>query len=166
MTRTSLSQHNCSLARASDILGDKWVLLILRDAFYGQRSFAAFKKRLGVTQSVLSQRLAMLCEHELLRREQASQDVERYDYRLTDKGQALFPVLVALTQWGDEWMSGPGCEPVLIVEKANGRPVAKIQVQNRLGESLTVRDVAFAPGPGANEETLAQFAMARRKSGA
>ena len=161
MTRTSLQTHNCSMARTVDIIGDKWALMILRDAFYGFRTFSAFQTSLGIAKTVLSDRLQRLTEANVLEKIQTREGVDRSEYRLTTAGRDLFPVVIALVQWGDRWVFGPGREPMEILDRETGSPVLKVGVQARDGHQLTPRDVTFGPGPGATDETLAIFSSSK-----
>jgi len=163
MTRTSLQAFNCSAARALDILGDKWTMLILRDAFYGISTFTAFHERLGVARNILADRLQILVDHGVLDKIAVRPDVERFTYRLTERGRDLFPLIVALVQWGDKWISGAGGEPVKVLDKARQAPIQPIAVMARDGRYLEARDVTYAPGPGANAETLALFEEAAQR---
>ena len=150
MTRTSLDGHECSLARTVDIIGDKWALMILRDAFYGTRSFSVFRASLGVASTVLSDRLKRLIDGGILDRVKVRDGVERYEYRLTAAGHDLFPIVVGLVQWGDRWVFGPGREPLHIVDRATGSPLQPVAVQARSGRVLSARDVSFDPTPPAS----------------
>jgi DNA-binding HxlR family transcriptional regulator len=163
MTRTSLESFNCSLARALDILGDKWAMLIVRDAFYGVSSFSNFQRRLGMARNVLTDRLNVLVEGGVLERATAKPGGDRLVYRLTQQGKELFPVLVGLTQWGDKWIHGPGKEPVRILDAEGGAPVQPVCVLSRDNRYLEAGAVAFVAGPGANEATRAQFKTAARE---
>lgn len=167
MTRTSLQDFNCSLARTVDIIGDKWMLLIIRDAFYGVQSFSEFQERLGLAKTVLSSRLQTLVDEDILKKVQTRPDVERYIYKLTPRGRDLFPVVVSLVQWGDRWVFGTGNEPVSILDKEQKAPIQPMGVQARSGAFLQPRDVSFAPGGGADDNTLALFDAfkARRPTG-
>ena len=157
MTRTSLAEFNCSLARTVDLIGDKWSLMILRDAFYGFSKFSDFKERLGVTQTVLSARLQALVDSGILERVQERPDVERYRYKLTDAGRDLLPVVVAMVQWGDRWVFGDQGPPVNLINRASGRALEAIQVRDKSGDPVKLRDLTFSPGKGASPETLAAF---------
>src|SRR4030088_1441429 len=108
MRLTSLSEMNCSIARTLDVVGEWWTPLILRDAFRGTTRFDDFQASLGMARSVLTARLAKLTEHGVLERVAYSEHPPRYEYRLTEKGLALFPVIAALMQWGDTWAASPG----------------------------------------------------------
>lgn len=157
MTRTSLDHHNCSFARTVDIIGDRWVLMILRDAFYGVSRFSQFKERLGITQAVLSARLALLVEHKLLTKEPVEKGAAREDYRLTDKGKSLCPIVIGLMQWGDAWIHEETGAPILVCDKESGTPVDPLKVSVN-GKSREARDLAFRLGPGANSATKDAYA--------
>ncbi len=162
MSRTSFESRNCSLSRAADVVGDKWALLILRDAFYGVRTFSDFHERLGMAKTVLSNRLQLLTERGVLERVQLKPGVERYEYRLTQSGRELLPLIIALMQWGDRWMFGVGAEPIRIVDRATRSPIQKIEVQARDGHVLEPREITFFAGPGATAETLAAISKMAR----
>lgn len=163
MTRTSFEDFNCSTARAVNILGDKWTMLIVRDAFYGVSSFSQFQKRLGVARNVLSDRLDQLVQHDVLQRKPVRPGVDRYTYRLTERGKTIFPILIALMQWGDRWTSGNSGGPVVILDREANAPIQQVGVFARDGRHLTPADVLFAPGPGATDATLLAFESFRRK---
>ena len=99
-----IDQQVCSVARALSILGERWTLLIIRDAFRGTRRFDAFQRSLGVTRHRLSERLRKLVDEGVLTRVAYMERPVRYEYRLTRKGLALYPVLMTLSQWGDDWL--------------------------------------------------------------
>jgi DNA-binding HxlR family transcriptional regulator len=148
---------NCSVARALDVIGDTWTLLVLREAFVGTRRFADFEATLGISKNVLTQRLSHLCDHGVLERVDAGQHGTRYEYQLTPMGKDLVTVLTALRQWGDRWLSGPGKEPVLVLDRRTGRPIPPVRIRAEDGEILKARDMLLSPGPGASEETRERF---------
>ena len=152
MTRTSLDHHNCSFARTVDLIGDRWSLMILRDAFFGVRRFSQFKQRLGITQAVLSARLSHLVDHGVLAREVIDEDGSREQYRLTDKGRGLFPVVVALMQWGDQWVHGHTGPPLLLADADSGAALDKLAV-TASGRAVQPQRIVIAAGPGATLET-------------
>lgn len=157
MTRTSLANVNCSFARAADRIGDRWTLLIIRDAFFGVRSFVEFKRRLGVAPTVLTDRLDRLCADGILERFQRRDGVDRHLYRLSVAGRALFPIVVGLMQWGDTHISGEGNEPVRLLDRATGQPLAPLRATSCLGEPISAAGVTFVAGPGADDATRAEF---------
>lgn len=129
------------MARTADIIGDKWTLLILRDAFFGGTTFSQFQKSLGVARNILSDRLEKLVEHDVLEKTPVRPGVERYHYQLTERGRDLVPVLIAITQWGDRWIFGEGNEPFQFFDKAGGEPILPVEVQSRSGKALTADDI-------------------------
>src|SRR5688572_32775071 len=103
MTPVKLAAMDCSVARTLDVIGDKWSLLILRDAFYGVRRFDDFRLDLGVARNILTDRLNKLVGNGVLERVRYEERPPRYEYRLTPKGRDLLPVLLVMMHWGDKW---------------------------------------------------------------
>src|SRR5512141_1570322 len=106
MRGVPLSDLHCSVARTLDIVGERWTLLILRDAFNGRRRFEDFAASLPIATNVLTARLQTLVAHGIMERTRYQERPPRYEYRLTDKGRSLYPVLIALLQWGDTYLAG------------------------------------------------------------
>lgn len=127
----------CSLARALDVVADRWLLLILREALSGARRFDAFQRRLGVSRSILTNRLDRLVEQDLLRRVPYTEPGQRprHEYRLTRKGVALVPSLIALMAWGDEHLRDDP-PPLELVDDATGQPV-HVEIVGASGEPLS-----------------------------
>lgn len=121
MRRKSLDQMECSIAKALDVVGDPWTLLIVRDALFGVRRFEDFSRRLGIPRATLVARLAQLVDHGVLARHQYHESPTRFEYRITDKGRALRPVVITLMQWGDEWVRTD--RPPVTLVAADGRTV-------------------------------------------
>ncbi len=136
---------NCSIARTLEQVGDWWTLLIIREAFFGTRRFGEFQAHLGIAPNVLSARLQGLVGHGILRAVSESENGRVLDYRLTDKGRDLFPIIVALLQWGDRHAPVPGGPPVNIVDRERGQPIAAMQVRSEDGRVLQARDVLAKP---------------------
>jgi DNA-binding HxlR family transcriptional regulator len=111
----------CSIARTAAIIGDRWTLLILRNAFLGMRRFEDFQANLGLTRHLLASRLKRLVAEGILARVPYQQAPLRHEYRLTDKGKALYPVLLALTAWGDAWMDQGAGPPLLYRHQSCGK---------------------------------------------
>jgi len=155
MRRTSFDDANCAIARSLDVLGDWWTLLIVRDAFFGVRRFADFQRSLGISKNVLSDRLRALVEHGVLDRVDVGEHGERFEYTLTPKGEALLPVLTTLREWGDAWIFGEGNEPLVMTDRATGRPLALTTVRDADGNPLSRRDIRARSGPGADPRTRA-----------
>ena len=144
---------NCAIGAALDILGERATFLVLREAFNGVRRFDDMQRRTGIPRQVLSNRLARLVGEGLLRKvpyQEAGQR-SRTEYRLTSKGVDLYPVLVALMQWGDRYEAGPDGPPVLLRHRDCGEPV-QLQLSCRAGHVLeSARDVNPVPGPSARK---------------
>lgn len=141
MQRTSFAEMPCPIARGLDQVGDAWTLLIVREAFFGTRQFGAFQAHLGIAPNVLSKRLQALVGHGILSVEQTSENGRALAYRLTDKGRDLFPVIVALLQWGERHASATGAAGVQIIDRALLRPIDVLQVRSQDGRPLQARDV-------------------------
>lgn len=150
MRRTSFADMNCSIARTLEVVGEWWALLVVREAFYGVRRFDDFQARLGIARNVLSTRLATLVEHGVLERRQYQDHPPRCEYRLTEKGRALFPVMVTLMQWGDNW-EAEGQAPVVMVDRETGHEVDPMLVDRSTGEELKLGRLRLRPDPGAAE---------------
>lgn len=153
MGRTSFGSINCGIARALEAVGDWWTLMIVRDAFFGSRRFGDFEKSLGIAKNVLAARLEHLVEHGIFERVDVGAEGTRFEYRLTAKGEALLPVLTALREWSDEWVFGKGNEPLIVYDKATGKPVPRMRLLASDGRALSRRDLRAAAGPGANART-------------
>jgi DNA-binding HxlR family transcriptional regulator len=124
-------------------------LLILRDAFLGVRRFDDFVGRLGIARNVLAARLDTLVAAGILERRPYDEARNRYDYVLTAKGLALWPVLTAIRQWGDEWVLGEGNEPIVLEHRECGHISHAVMTCSACGGALDARSVRAVPGPGA-----------------
>lgn len=152
MKRSSFADWNCSVAQSLEVIGEWWTLLIVRDAFFGVTRFEEFHERLGIARNILATRLDTLTEAGVFERRCYDEARGRYDYLLTDKGRALWPVLAAIVKWGDEWLLGPGREPISLVHRACGQPTHGVLVCEHCAEPLGPREVKAVPGPGAGDE--------------
>ena len=144
---------NCSIGAAVEIIGERPTFLVLREVFNGVRRFADIQRRTAMPRQVLSDRLARLVEEGLLRKVpyRDSGQRRRDEYRLTDKGLDLYPVLVALMAWGDQYAAGPEGPQVRLRHRDCGEPV-ELHVTCRAGHVLdSARDVTAVPGPGARK---------------
>jgi DNA-binding HxlR family transcriptional regulator len=131
-----IGQQTCSVARALSVVGERWTLLILRDAFLGTRRFDQFQHDIGITRHRLSERLAKLVEHGVLVKVPYHDRPVRHDYRLTRKGLALYPVLMSLGQWGDEWMDEGEGVPLEYIHQSCGKPTQAVLTCSECGEIL------------------------------
>ena len=144
---------NCSIGAAVKIIGERQTFLVLREAFNGGRRFDDMQHRTAMPRQVLSDRLARLVDEGLLGKVpyQDSGQRRRYEYRLSDKGLDLYPLLVALMAWGDQYAAGPEGPPVQLRHRDCGEPV-ELRLSSRAGHSLdSARDVTPVPGPGARK---------------
>lgn len=149
--RDLISTENCSVKRALDVVGEKWTLLVLREAFYGARRFEMFQARVGCSRQILTDRLSTLVAAGALRRVpyQDPGQRERYEYRLTEKGRDLLPAVIALMQWGDKWEAVAAGPPVEVVHRDCGHPVELTLRCSHDLAPLTAHDTEPRPGPGA-----------------
>jgi DNA-binding HxlR family transcriptional regulator len=138
--------QNCSVARALEVVGERWTLLIIRDAFLGLRRFDQFQQSLGIARNVLSDRLNWLTGEGILERARYSERPIRHEYQLTPKGRDLLLPLTAFAQWGDKYLSKK--PPTLLRRKADSQPVVAALVPEGRG-ALRADQVELVPGPGA-----------------
>ncbi|MEU4476274.1 helix-turn-helix domain-containing protein [Micromonospora sp. NPDC023888] len=149
------SVENCTIARAMEILGERWTLVVLREVFTGIRRFDDMRVRTGIPRQVLTNRLTALVEQGVLRREPYREPGSRprHEYRLTEKGLDLWPVLVAVLGWGDRYLAGPEGPPLTVTHRDCD---ARVRVELRCADGHDVgqvRDVVPGPGPGARRRT-------------
>jgi DNA-binding HxlR family transcriptional regulator len=150
MERKSFSDMHCSVAQCLEIVGEWWSLLIVRDAFLGVTRFDDFQERLGISRNVLNQRLAGLVEAGVFVKVPYSQHPPRYDYRLSERGRDLWPVLTTMRQWGDKH-AAPDGPPLELIHKDCGEISQARLICSACGEPIGARDVRAIPGPGAVE---------------
>jgi DNA-binding HxlR family transcriptional regulator len=143
--RTSLEGDGCPIARSLDVLGDWWSFLIIREALFGVSRFGEFQKRLGLAKNILTVRLRTLVDQGILATAPASDGSTYQEYRLTPKGRGVFPILVALRQWSEEFDEHPEEIATLLVDRENGRPVRKLALYSEDGRLLEARDTALKP---------------------
>jgi DNA-binding HxlR family transcriptional regulator len=143
---------NCSIKRALEVVGEKWTLLVMREAFYGARRFDQFHSRIGCARDILSERLVTLTEAELLNRVpyREPKQRERHEYRLTEKGLDLITAVIALMQWGDRWQANPDGPPVQVLHRDCGHPVEAILRCAHDETIVAAHDLRPVPGPGAH----------------
>ena len=145
LKREYKGQEPCSVAAVLEVIGDRWTLLIIRDAFLGLSTFADFQESLGIARNVLAARLSRLVKDGIFERRLYSERPERYEYRLTAKGRDLFTALNALRQWGDEYLSDKPMR--LLRRKADHAPVIAALVPE--GSVVLAHDeMELVPGPG------------------
>jgi DNA-binding HxlR family transcriptional regulator len=151
MLGSGYADQNCSIARALELVGERWTLMVLRDVFLGVRRFDAMQRDLGVARNVLSARLERLVGEGILAKVPYSERPLRYEYRLTDKGLDLWPIVVELLRWGDRYAAPEG-PPIVLRHRECGGELGDRRVCARCGALLGPRDVRAEPGPGAARE--------------
>jgi len=145
--RTYESQR-CSVARTLERVGERWTLLIIRDAFLGVRRFGDFADRLGIARNVLQDRLERLVEAGVLTKVPYQERPLRHEYRLTEMGRDLWPSIVALLQFGDQHLSGETGPPMLLLHRGCGGEMDARRICKTCGTALELSDVESVPGPG------------------
>ena len=141
--RTSFERDDCPVARSLDAIGDWWSMLIIRDALLGVTRFGEFQKKLGLAKNILTVRLRALVDQGILKTAPASDGSAYQEYRLTPKGRGVFPILVALRQWSEEFDDRPDEITTLLVDKETGRPVRKLELHTQDGRILTAADTTL-----------------------
>ena len=154
----------CSVARALDLVGDWWTLLIVREAFLGVRRFADFRDHLGIARNILAHRLRKLVAAEVLVRQPKTAPERGHEYRLTEKGRDLWPVLTALRLWGDKWVYGPGREPIIVRDRDRGAAVTQLLPADAEGRPLDPRRLVAEAGPGTSRAVAARYRRATART--
>ena len=142
-----IDKQVCSVARALSVVGERWTMLIMRDAFLGTRRFDQFQSNLGITRHRLSERLSKLVEHGVLVKVPYHDRPVRYEYRLTRKGLGLYPVLMSLARWGDEWMDKGKGAPLEYVHQTCGNKTKPTLTCSECGDPLRPEEVKPQLGP-------------------
>lgn len=146
MLKRDYADQNCSIARALEVVGERWTLLIVRDAFLGLTRFDQFQESLGIARNVLTERLNRLVDEGVLERVRYNDRPERYEYRLTDKGQELRLALAGLRQWGDTYLSEK--PPRILRRTSDKKPVIAALVPAGARDILRPDEIESVPGPG------------------
>jgi DNA-binding HxlR family transcriptional regulator len=162
MYRKTFEGMNCSIARALDQIGEWWTLLIIRECTLGTARFDEFQRRLGIARNVLTDRLKHLAEQGILEKIPLGENERFFQYRLTVKGEELYPVLVALLQWGDRWIDTRPGAPVKLVDDRTGKAVERVCLRSASGRVLGISDVRLEAGPGATDATRTTIAARNR----
>jgi DNA-binding HxlR family transcriptional regulator len=144
----------CSIARALSVVGDRWTMMIVRDVFLGIRRFDAMQKDLDLTPHRLSHRLGKLVRDGILARVEYEKRPRRFEYRLTEKGIDLFPLIVVLNTWGDRWMAGRSGAPIELVHRNCGRAIKPALTCPSCKEKMVPREMSLRPGPALKRSGL------------
>ena len=143
-----IDQQTCSVARALAIVGDRWTLLILRDVFLGTRRFGDLQRQLDISRHRLSDRLKKLTDSGVLTRRRYQEKPERFEYRLTEKGLALYPIMLTLAQWGTDWCDDGHGAPVDYLHKPCGHKTRPELCCSECHNKLLPQEVQATVGPG------------------
>jgi len=138
----------CSVARSLAVIGDRWTMLVVRNAFLGVKRFDEFQSIMGVTRHVLADRLNRLVEASVLKKVPYQERPTRFEYRLTEQGRDLYPVLLSLTAWGDKWLDEGRGPPLEYHHRTCGKKTSAVVACSECGEPLDARDVIPMAGPG------------------
>lgn len=149
MSPSAFSEMPCPVAHALDVLGERWSLLILRDALMGVRRFADFERGLGIAKNILSARLKSLVENGVLERRPSKSDAREIEYRLTDKGRDLVTVIVALAQWGARWEPAR-CPTPRFFNRNTGAELAQLELRDSDGQPVRLCDLGYELGRAAD----------------
>ena len=142
MKRTRFDDAACPIARTTDLMGDWWTPMVMREAFLGRRRFDEFQKALSVSRGVLAKRLTRLVDDGLLERRAYEERPPRFEYILTEKGRAFYSVLAAMWRFGEDWLWEEGSEPPFqIFDRETGEPVSPRVVNERTGVPIDVRQI-------------------------
>jgi DNA-binding HxlR family transcriptional regulator len=152
MQMTIPHQQACPIAASLNQLGNAWTLLIVREANRGVSRFSDFQKNTGIAKNLLAQRLTQMVEHGILEKHDVGNLGTRFEYRLTAKGQALAPMMATLIQWGNEWVFGPGNEPVKMISRKTGASITSVLPTDSEGKVFAWDDVAVRYRPRAGEQ--------------
>ena len=134
------------MPQAIELIGEKWAFLILRGALNGLRHFEQFQAGLGIARNILSNRLGRMVEGGIMTRSADPADKRRVVYSLTEKGEALLPVVLALRQWGEDW--GHGHQDIFLADQRDGKPVRRVQVLAEDGRTLSLQDLMWVDRGG------------------
>lgn len=143
--RTSLKDAACPIARSMEAIGDCWSMLIIRDAMLGKKRFGEFQKSLGVAKNILTVRLRALVEDGILTLTEAADGGAYQDYVLTDKGRAVFPIMIALRQWAEDYAFRPGEETNIMVDRETGQRIGRLELHAADGRLLRYGDTTIKP---------------------
>ena len=156
MKYKSLVHMNCSLAQTLEVIGERWTLMILRDAFFGARRFSQFQKSLGVPKNILTTRLTQLVDEGIMEKRPAA-DGAHQEYLLTERGYDLQPVLLSLMHWGDKHKPNPAGDRLVFVERSTGEPIRPMSAISQDGRPLASREIRATAGPGLDKAAQEQL---------
>lgn len=157
MAHTDFANMPCPVARSMAVLGERWAILLMREAYYGSSRFDDFEKHLGIAPNILSARLKTLVEHGLLEKVPAPGGGARQVYQLTEMGRDFFPVYVSLKAWADRWLADDKGPLTVLEDKRDGGEIVAGCLTRADGSTITVDDLRVRPGPGAGRYLRERF---------
>ncbi|WP_449221405.1 winged helix-turn-helix transcriptional regulator [Tistrella mobilis] len=163
MKRDDLKDQPCSMARTVAVIGDRWTLMLLRDCFLGVRRFDTFQERLGISRTIIADRLKLLVDEGVLARVRYQDRPPRDEYRLTPKGFDLYPVVMSIVHWGNRHYAGEAGPPMLHRHRTCGHDIEPVLTCKACGEELHPREVEVRAGPGIGDEAAAVAALPPRR---
>lgn len=155
MAHTDFASMACPIARSMAVLGERWTILLLREAYYGSTRFDDFQRNLGIAPNILSARLKTLVEHGVF--EKVADEGARHCYRLTQRGRDFFPAFVALKAWADRWMTDASGPLTVLRDAATGDEIVAPRLARPDGSPITVEDLQVTAGPGASDRLRRRF---------
>jgi DNA-binding HxlR family transcriptional regulator len=159
----SVKSMNCSIARTLSVVGERWTMLLLREAFLGRHRFDEFQQGTGIARNILSSRLRDLVRNGILDRVRSDGDNGRIEYRLTKKGLDLYPVLIAMMRWGDVWLSDESGPPLTLIHRKCGAKTSVDMVCSHCGEQVVAREMVAIPRrPGQSQAHRSERTRAAR----
>lgn len=148
--KTAMKQLNrpadprvCSVGRSLEILGDRWIFFIIREAFFGVRYYDRFRTNLGIATNILTDRLKWLVENGIFEMRKDTKDARRKKYSLTEKGRDLYPVILAFIRWGDRWLADESGPPLLLRHRKCGHRLTPVMCCEQCGEAIDLNDVTY-----------------------
>lgn len=152
MKAGDISAIECSLAQTLGVIGDRWIMMILRDAFFGARTFDAFLEGLEISPTVLSDRLSRLVEEGVFVRQPSLYDARSHEYGLTQKGVDIYPIMAAMMEWGDKWKPCAKGTRLELQELATRQKVKGVRILSAEGRALEPYELIAIAGPGLDEK--------------
>jgi DNA-binding HxlR family transcriptional regulator len=152
MKRVDTSDWPCTIARSASLLGDHWNVLLVRQACLGTRRFDDFQRELGISRNMLTRRLNQLVDEGIMHRVEYQDKPPRSEYRLTQQGREVYPILAAMAAWGERWLSGPEGTPLVLHHTTCDHDMHAVVVCSECAAPLDVRDTTAQPGPGYRAE--------------
>lgn len=150
--RVDTSDWPCTIARSANLLGDHWNLLLVRQACLGTRRFDDFQRELGIGRNILTRRLSQLVDEGMMQRVEYQEHPPRSEYRLTQQGREVYPILAAMAAWGERWLTGPEGSPLVLHHTACDHDMYAMVVCSECAAPIDVREMQAQRGPGYRAE--------------